>query len=254
MKLPLSFLLSSFALTALSPAITVAHWQFNDLTDSSGNGHHLTDTNTGATLNGGKMDFTNSGVAGLLTAPDNAAWDDTSFTVEAILSVTSTTTLSTIAAHMTTGTDGRQWFFGTNESGVPVVIINPSSGTETRYTASFSGLTSGISYYVAASINLAAANEADRITFYLRDLSVPDSAFQTSKVSTAFTGFAASSSVLSIGSTGHSTSRIAGSIDEIRISDTNLGLNELLVAVPEPSHALLSLAGVSLLALRRRRA
>jgi hypothetical protein len=254
MQRALSILASSLALTAIAPAITVAHWEFNDLTDSSGNGHTLTDGNTGATLNSGQMDFTNTSVSGLLSAADSSAWDDTSFTVEAILTVTSTTTLSSIVAHMTTGTPGRQWFFGTSETGVPLFIINPSSGAEARFTSSFTGLTSGSTYYVGASINLSAVNEADRITFYLRDLTTPDGAFQTSNVSTTFTGFASSTSVLTIGSTGHSTSRIAGSIDQVRISDTNLATNALLVSVPEPSHVMLSGLGIALLGIRRRRA
>ena len=250
----LAVLCSTIALASTAPATTIAHWQFNDLNDSSGNGHNLTDSNTVASLNGGRMDFTSTTGTGLVSALDNAAWDDTSFTVEAIFSITSTNSLSSIVTHMTSGAAGRQWFFGTSASGVPQLIINPSSGTESTFLSSFSALTANTNYYFAASVNLAAINEADRITFYLRNLDETDSPFLTSKVSTTFTGFASSSSVLAIGSTGHESSRFTGSIDEIRFSDTNLGLNELLVTVPEPSHALLSLAGISLMALRRKRA
>jgi len=252
-KNPLLSVVASLAFTSLSQGGTVAHWQFSDLNDSSGNGHHLTDTNTVASLGGGSLNFSSTTGTGLVSTPDNAAWDDTSFTLEAIVSVSSTTSLTSIVTHMTNGTDGRQWFFGTSETGVPIFIINPSSGTEARITSTFSGLTAGTSYYLGISLNLGAA-AADRVTFYLRDLSVPDSPFQTSIVSTNFTGFAASSAVLAIGSTGHSSSRLNGSIDEIRFSDTNLGLNELLVTVPEPSFAALSAIGLASLGVRRRRA
>ncbi|MBX3742859.1 MAG: hypothetical protein KF712_17880 [Akkermansiaceae bacterium] len=253
MKNPFSFLIASLALTALAPAGTVAHWLFNDLNDSSGNGHHLTNTNTVASLGGGRLNFSSTTATGLVSAPDNAAWDDTSFTLEAILSISSTTSLTSIVTHMANSGGGRQWFFGTSETGVPIVIINPSSGTEARITSTFSALTAGTNYYLGVSINLGATAEADRVTFYMRDLSVPESPFLTSKVSTSFTGFAASSAVLAIGSTGHSSSRLAGSIEEIRFSDTNLALNELLVAVPEPSLAALSTIGLASLGLCRRR-
>ncbi|WAC18476.1 PEP-CTERM sorting domain-containing protein [Luteolibacter sp. SL250] len=254
MKSPLFSIIPAIALAALSHAGTVAHWQFNDLNDSSGNGHHLTNNNTVASLGGGRLNFSSTTATGLVSTPDSAAWDDTSFTLEAIVSVSSTTSLTSIVTHMTNGTDGRQWFFGTSETGVPIVIINPSSGTEARITSTFTGLTAGTNYYLGLSLNLGAASAADRVTFYLRDLSVPDSPFQISPGSTNFTGFAASSAVLAIGSTGHSSSRLNGSIDEIRFSDTNLALNELLVAVPEPSLAALSAIGLASLGLRRRRA
>lgn len=254
MKNPFSFLFVSLALATLAPASTVAHWQFNDLNDSSGNGHHLTNNNTVASLSGGRLNFSGTTATGLVSAPDNAAWDDTSFTLEAILSISSTTSLTGIATHMANPGGGRQWFFGTSSAGIPIFIINPSSGGEATFTSSFGALTAGTNYYLAVSINLGAALAADRITFYLRDLSVPDAPFQTSKISTTFTGFADSTAVLTIGSTGHSSSRLSGSIDEIRFSDTNLGLNELLITVPEPASAALSAIGLASLGLRRRRA
>lgn len=258
MKNPALILFQTLVLAAAASASTVAHWTFDNLNDSTANNHHLANTNTSTTLSGGRANFTGAGGGtsgqNVMTAPDSAAWSDTSFTVESILSVSSTTTLSGIVTHMRTGTDGRQWFFGTNESGVPIIIINPSAGSEARITSTFTGLTAGNTYYLAVAVDLSAANPADRITFYLRDIT-SDGAFQTSNVSTSFTGFAASSAALAIGSTGHSTSRLTGSIDEVRISDTKLGPNELLIApIPEPSHAVCAALTVSLFGLRRKRA
>ena len=257
MQRTLSLLASSLALTAIAPAITVAHWQFNDLTDSSGNGHTLTDNNSGATISGGVANFVNpGGTTGLLSAADNAAWDDISFTVESIFTFTAPTeaNISTLASHLSEG-DGRQWLIGTNSANVPLLLLrNSGAGGDTPFTPTFSALTSGNTYYFAAAIDLTAVNPADRITFYLRDIT-NDGAFQTSNVSTTFTALAGSSAPLTIGSTGHSSSRLTGSIDELRISDTKLGPNDLLIApIPEPSHMMLSGLGIALLGIRRRRA
>lgn len=261
MKKPLIVLASSLALATIAPAGTVAHWLFNDLTDSSGNGHTLTNTNSSTTISGGKANFTGagSGVAGndLLSAADHAAWDDVSFTVETIFTFNAPTVanISTLVAHLSNG-GGRQWLLGTNAANNPILILRNDAGTpvETAFDATFGALVSGNTYYLGAAVDLTAVNPADRITFYFRDIT-NNGAFRTSNISTTFTGLADSSSPVTFGSTGHSSSRLTGSIDEARFSDLKLGPNDLLIApIPEPSAALLSIAAVSLLGLRRKRA
>lgn len=254
MKLPLCLLVSSLALSAFSSAITVAHWQFNDLTDSSGNGHTLTNTST-ATISGGIATFTGSGT-GLLSTPNNAAWNDTSFTVETIFTFTqpSAAAISTLVSHLS-DTTGRQWLLGTNNANVPIFLMREfGASSDTAFASSFGALANNNTYYLAAAIDLSASDPANRITFYLRNLTT-DGPFQTNNVSTTFTALAGSTAPLAIGSTGHASSRLTGSIDEIRFSDTKLGPNDLLIApIPEPSHLMLSGLGVVLLGIRRRRA
>ena len=251
MNKSLAILASSFALAAIAPATTVAHWQFNDLTDSSGNGHTLTDTNTGATISAGSANFINpGGTSGVLSAPNNAAWNDTSFTVEAIFTFTTSTQISTLAAHLD-GTLGRQWLLGTTDTNVPMLLLN--NGSDSIVSSGFGALLTGHTYYFGAAVDLTAVNPADRVTFYLRDIG-DNGAFQQANLSTAVTSLASSTATLSIGSTGHGTSRFVGGIDELRISGTKLGPNDLLIApIPEPSAAMLSLLTVSLLGLRRKR-
>lgn len=259
MKPILSLLLFSSISSVLCHAATIAHWKFDDLTDISGNGHDLTNTNPTTTLSGGQAIFTGGGVgtAGqqIMSAPDNAVWSDTSFTVESIFTFTapSTANISTLVAHMSTA-GGRQWLVGTTMSNnAPYVILRNDTGGEASFVSNFGALTSGHTYYLAAAIDLTIATSANRITFYLRDLTV-DGPFLTSNVSTSFTSLVASTAPLTIGSTGHSSSRFTGSIDEVRISDVKLGPNELLIApIPEPSQALLCVVGAGLLGIRRKR-
>lgn len=260
MKKPLIALASSLALVAISPAGTVAHWNFNDLTDSSGNGHTLTNTNSSTTLSGGQAIFTGAGSSSsgsdLMSATDSPAWDDLSFTVETIFTFTAPTpaNISTLAAHLG-NTGGRQWLVGTNASNVPMMLVRESGqSTEATFSSSFGALVSGRTYYFGAAVDFTASNPADRVTFYLRDIT-GDGSFLTQNFSTSITALEGSSAPLTIGSTGHSTSRLTGSIDQIRISDLKLGPNDLLIApIPEPSAALLSIAAVSLFGLRRKRA
>jgi len=257
MKKTLSILTSSIALAAIAPASTVAHWQFNDLTDSSGNGHTLTDTNTGATISGGSANFVNpGGVTGLLSAPDNAVWDNVTFTVEATFTFNnpSPAGISTLASHLSDST-GRQWLFGTNTTNVPVLLLRASgASSETAFASSFGALVAGNTYYFGAAVDLTAVDPANRITFYFRDIT-NNGAFQTQNISTTITALNDSTAPLAIGSTAHQSSRLVGSIDELRISDTKLGPNDLLIApIPEPSSALLTVFTISLFGLRRRRA
>ena len=260
MNKTLAVLASSLALAAVAPATTVAHWNFNDLTDSSGNGHTLTNANASTTLSGGQAVFTGAGssVAGtdLTSATDNPAWDDLSFTVESIFTFTTPTAanISTIAAHLSNG-GGRQWLFGTNAANAPVLLVRELGMTsEATFISSFGALTSGRTYYFGAAVDFTAANPADRVTLYFRDIT-GDSSFLAQNFTTNITALESSSSPLTIGSTGHSTSRLTGSIHQIRFSDTKLGPNDLLIApVPEPSAALLSVFAVSLFGLRRKRA
>ena len=250
MNKSLAILASSLAFAAIAPATTIAHWNFNDLTDSSGNGHNLTNTNGSATdITGGVADFSGSG-SGLLSAADHAAWDDTSFTIESVFTfeTPSTSTISTIAAHLS-NTTGRQWLFGMSTANVPYFLMREAGASgEVNFTSSFGALSNNTTYYFAAAIDLTASNPADRVTLYLRDIT-NNGTLITDNFSTTITSLQGSSAPLSIGSTSHDapSSRFNGSIDEIRFSDTKL-------VIPEPSSALLSMFAVSLFGLRRKRA
>jgi len=255
MRTSFAALASSLALSALAPATTIAHWNFNDLNDSSVNGHNLTNTNgSDTTINGGIATFSGGGT-GLLSAPDNAAWDDISFTIESVFTFTPPSTagaISTIAAHLS-NTTGRQWLFGVNPNSIPYLLVREQGANdEQSFASSFGALTEGHTYYFGAAIDLTASDPANRVTLYFKDIT-NSGALITNNFSTSITALQGSSAPLSIGSTGHSSSRFKGSIDEVRFSDTKLGAGDLLV-VPEPSSALLSFFTVSLLGLRRKRA
>lgn len=255
MKKTFAFLAAAYSLASISSATTIAHWQFNDLNDTTGI-HHLTNTNgSDTTVSGGNATFTGSG-SGLLSAPDHGAWDDDSFTVESIFTFTTPidSRISTIAAHLSTA-GGRQWLVGTNTDNIPFLLARGSgASSETSFVSSYGALVSGRTYYLGVAVDFSAVDPASRVTLYFRDITA-DGAFLTDNSSTSITALQGSSAPLSIGSTGHLSSRFTGSIDEIRFSDTKLGPNDLLIApIPEPSAALLSLFTVSLLGLRRKRA
>lgn len=251
MRSPFLFFALTALLSANLSAATVADWQFTDLTDSNGNSHPLTNGNSTASLSGGQVHFASDSASGLLSAADAPVWDNITFTIEAIFTYTvpSGGGIATIAAHLSSA-GGRQWLLGVTAAQVPYVLLGGTS--EVGYNSAFGALTDGNTYYFGAAVDLSAGLAADRLTLYVRDIT-NSGALHTTNPSSTLTSLIESSAPLTIGSTGHSSSRFVGSIDQVKISDTKLASNALLV-VPEPSHLLLSLSGLAVLALRRRRA
>lgn len=249
---PKSFLLTLFfgwiSADISTQAATIAHWKFDDsgtwLQDSSGNGYNLTNGNTaGATYTSGAVNFTGGGTNTLSTA-NAPVWTDNSFTIEALIRPDDVSSLKSIAGHYENNL-GKQWLFLINEGKLSIIFdgVYHSLSTVT--------MVQNHDYYVAAAINLAATNAADRITFYLQDITNGTALVSgAGSPTTTATSVIASTSPFAIGSTGHASSRFDGLISEVRFSDTNLGIGALLV--PEPSRLiLLGLGG--LLALGRKR-
>lgn len=246
-----------FFILRSADASTVAHWTFNDLTDSSGNGHTIVNSNPNAVLLGGVMTFSGGESGQLVSTPNVAAWSDTSFTVEAIITPAAIPSSgpSTIVAHLADPGGGRQWLFGYNNGALSLLLRQTQEGggsTEVYYTTTaITPHVNGQTYYVAVTIDLTAATAANRITFFSQNLTTAGLVESgNSSVSFSGTGLAASTAALTFGSTGHSSARFSGSISEIRISDVKLTAGELLI--PEPSVALFSLSGLLTLFLRRR--
>lgn len=254
MKIPHLFVPLCLLAAPFAEAATVAHWLFDTaapLVDSAGS-HPLTNNNTTTTFSGGSAIFNGGGAGGqLMSTPDSAAWSDTSFTVESFFTPTTLNTSgpNTIVSHLQEGT-GRQWLFGVDSGGNLTMLIGQSTEVYFVNAAALPKIVNGHSYYVAAAIDLTAADAASRITFYLQDLTL-GTAMVTANSSSAPEGNLVSSTApLTIGSTGHSSSRLNGSISEIRISDVKLTADALLI--PEPTVVLLSSLGLIPL-LRRRR-
>lgn len=246
-------LVTSLLITSALSAATVAHWKFDSpgtwLQDSSGNAHHLTNGNSaGATYNAGAgaVDFSGGG-AGTLSAPNSPAWTDLSFTVEAFITPDAVNSLRSIAGHFHTDT-GRQWLVLLNDGKLNIILTSGTS--ELYFTANAFTLTAGHQYYVGVAVDLTAANPADRIVFYVQDLTTR-SMLMSENVSTAFTSLISSTAGLYIGSTGHSSSRFDGLIHEVKISDIALASDALIA--PEPGRNLFFMAGFTALMLRRRR-
>lgn len=249
--LPLLLLTSPFA-----GAATIAHWKFDTgspFVDSAGT-NTLTNNNPTTTFTGGSANFTGGGSGGqLLSAPNVAAWTDTSFTVEAFFTPTTLNTSgpSTIVAHLG-DTGGRQWLFGVDLNGNLTALLRHDGTTENYYinATSLPKIVNGQSYYVAAAIDLTDSVAANRITLYVQNLTTGGPLVSANTATSPAATLGASTAPLTIGSTGHSSSRMNGSISEIRISDTKLTAGDLLI--PEPAGALLCAAGLIPL-LRRRR-
>ena len=111
-------------------------------------------------------------------------------------------------------------------------------------------------YYVAFTIDFADVTSAG-VTVYLKNLT-DDTELQVLNLthSSNFTTMAKTSAPLTIGTGNDGTLPFYGVIDEVRLSDTKLGYNDLLIAamIPEPStYAFLAGAAATLLVVRRRR-
>ncbi|MEM7627563.1 MAG: PEP-CTERM sorting domain-containing protein [Planctomycetota bacterium] len=113
-------------------------------------------------------------------------------------------------------------------------------------------LIAGNDYYIAAVFD----NTADTVTYYAQDLTA-GGPLQTRTVNRAFGNWedagdgTAVSAPISIGEIGGGAQPFTGVLDEVRISNSALSADDLLV-VPEPGSMALGLMGAGLVLLRRR--
>ncbi|MGE9267904.1 MAG: LamG-like jellyroll fold domain-containing protein [Verrucomicrobiales bacterium] len=205
--------------------------------------------------NGSAATIANTAGNDILQAPNNALWNDTSFTIEAIVNVSTSTGLRSIAGQLG-NTGGRRWLMVLQDNDL-AILMNGSSGAGGNTEAYFKpadsamlNLATNTDYYLGISVNLTAVDPAGRLTFYMQDLTNGGALITSSTNQTVHTSLVGSSAPFTIGSTGHDSSHFSGLIDEVRFTDEVLGASQLLVA-PEPSALALSLLG--LLGLRRCR-
>lgn len=115
-------------------------------------------------------------------------------------------------------------------------------------------ITAGHSYYAVAAFNLNGTGK-DNITLYLVDLSTGVLQFQTH--TTSLTSLRNSVGSFSIGDTDTGTSPFTGLIDEVRLSNTRLGVDDLLftATIPELGSFALLVGGLVLgvVGVRRNR-
>lgn len=286
MSLPRRFSISLASLLLGSAALplgaaTIGYYQFEDtpgvLEDSSAANRDLTQTQSpngqvaspfgsvsnppaGSATNTEAMSFS---VNGGFTAVDA---DYADLTVEAFVNLTSASgdgQARVFAAQFgTTGTT-RAFNFGvagntsstfTDNNTLFLQVAN-AAGAVSSIDTGFR-LTTGVNYYLAASINAGALNAgADgQVTFYLKDLTNAGTLQTATKTVTGFNAFYDPTQVFTIGSSSNgTTSRWDGIIDEVRFSDVALTSDQLLVAIPEPSSVALILGGLVFVGVIARR-
>jgi hypothetical protein len=113
-------------------------------------------------------------------------------------------------------------------------------------------LTAGHDYYVAYSSTLSDTSTAGAV-FYLQDLTA-GTALQTIGVTHGNTVMNDSNINFAIGASSApgGTIQWTGVLDEVRLSNTQLGVDQLLISVPEPTSCALSVLGVAGLLFCRR--
>lgn len=267
MKLPLIFLtVNAVMATASLQAAVVGYWRFEGVTfqdDSSGNNYHLT-TNTApndaeqlalpASGNGSKYPTTipvtsaTNGSAAVFDGDDrmavayNAAFKSTAMTLEAFVTTTATSGTQTVAGMWNAG-GNRVYLIGLSTNVLTYFINggNVSSGLP--------ALAANTDYYLGISVDLA-DDTTNALTFYQKNLATGQ--VWTSNVASPTTALTTGTASFAIGRTSANSSGFNGLIDEVRVSNTKLAADELLVVIPEPSTALMGGAAV-LLGLRRKR-
>lgn len=100
----------------------------------------------------------------------------------------------------------------------------------------------GHDYYLACAVNFLDTTSTG-LVFYYQDLTL-GTALQTVSMTHTVTTIADTTSPLTIGSADASALYWGGSIDEVRLSNSQLGVNDLLITVPEPGSLALVAAGV----------
>lgn len=248
-------------------AAAIGYWRFEPgafRNDSSGNGRTLT-----GRVPAGQIDLRSFGpgsafsdpipqtgasnvaaayfypVAEYHTLPDEAIFTDTSFTIEAYISVSNPfpgAPFKVIASHWDGTIGQRSWQF-TVLNDTQLGFRYSADGTTTTDVTS-SGLpvlTMDNDYYVAVVVNMADPT-ATGITFYQQDLTHGGTLQSVGKPHVGTT-LHNSTSPFTIGDTGSLSSRYYGLIDELRYSDTPLNASKLLISAPEPSTLALCLVG-----------
>lgn len=163
------------------------------------------------------------------------------FTVEAVIMLRSLyqdATVCTIAAHWDDNNARPGWALGVTSqrsSYQPRNLILQLVGDPAKGGAGYEVIASGLRpelnrpYYVAVSVRIADTSPSG-ITFYLQDLSDPDSPLQTAQVAHRVTGHHRSSAALMIGGRdGSARHQWDGWIDEVRISDSARSEEQLLI-------------------------
>lgn len=278
--------LSSTLLTSETQAAVLGYWRFENSSDlgedSSGNNIDLTNTGVVGSyalpVSGIGSDFYNpipsTGAANTnagnfeLSESDRLSVADPfgsglgDFTIEALVNLESagaTTEVRPIASQWSTTSSNHSWSLGiTGESsglGARNLILQLTptggSGSVINIDSDFQ-LTLGSDYYVAASLNFEPVTGLTA-TFYFQDLTA-GGLLQSAVRTNAITGVFNSTANFYIGrggTTGGSILYFDGVIDEVRLSDSALGQNDLL-AVPEPSATLLVSLGLAVTLFRRK--
>lgn len=253
----------------------IGYWRFEDSlnlgADSSGNVRTLSITGSPASLafpGDIAVDFPNpvpltgdpnarllsisAANSGALFRADESAFYQTSFTFEAFVRpTTNDATFRHIASQ--TGTGQSQWRLGYVSASSSLVFSLSSNGTSwANFSTTLSGVSVGDSLYVAASAEVDSVNGTS-VRVYHQNLTTAGLLQTALYASPSLTSLFDSAATLAIGGLSlGSANQWRGEIDEARLSDSVLALNELLV-VPEPGTAMLTLLGLAGMALRRRR-
>ncbi|MEX1087837.1 MAG: LamG domain-containing protein [Phycisphaeraceae bacterium] len=276
----LSFLLVVVAVSSIQvSAATIGYWRFEDspgfTADSSGNGFTLATNGTAPTQitkpaafptpvpgNGlPNAESASFGGAGHFTAADNALFSvGSQFTIEAFISSSdySTTAAQILAAQYAASSNNRAWHFSLTTGGVLRLGLS-SGGTGATEVTTLSPYTldDGDDYYVAAVFDGTLA-EANRITFYIKNLTDNGpilSQAASSAISSVFdsiTSFTIGGAVDMSAGGGNRNDRFTGAMDEVRWSNSALTQSQLLI-IPEPASLALLIAGGTLLLPSRRR-
>lgn len=283
------FVMSAILCSVLSAssltAATIGYWRFENspgfLNDSSGNGNTLTviDTVTQAALSSGirgadfpnpvpSNNLTNNSAADFAGTGDylrNSALSSTptsDFTVETLVHwensannkesfsdviVSTRDAASTLGFFLQIRTDG---FNGTDPNGE--LFLSFFDGTDNRFVNSGFSPAPDTDYYLAAAADMAGGE----ITFYIKDLT-NNGELQALNVPHSGVGPLHTAGILEIGSSNISADGFDfdGLIDEIRISNSYLTVDELLITshpAPEPSSWLLWAVASATMLQRKR--
>lgn len=265
--------------TAATEAATVGYWNFEAETfanaDVGPNSLTLNTAGTGTTRVASP--FTNpipqtdapnewaasfDGSGNLLTQATGTTLNVQSFTIEAFIFADASPTDDNmyISSRWLASNGQRSWALGraTRESNTPggtqngLYLLVSGDGNETHIVGSGFVLDEKKQYYVAASFDH--SSNTDDVTFYIQNLTDGGSLQSVTFSSGRTTVNNPSNSPVQIGSFSTSSGLWNGLIDEVRLSNTVLSENQLLI-VPEPSaYAMIGgLLAFGLVLLRRQR-